>query len=251
MKWGKADNGNQRFKCRTCKSTISTTTNTVVYRLRHRDKWSKFMGLMSSHMSVAGLIENHFPGMSENTMLRWRHRIMSAFLANQNGLTGIVQADEKFFRLSFKGNARAVEKSGRKARKRGGSQYRGISREQVAVLTAVDSNGNINQEMIGNRIQASVIDTLTPWVSVDTVLMTDGYAGYEKVAKNIGCEHIISKSKSGQVARLNAYHTGIENLVNRKCLGVATKHLMKYFAWMRHLTMRQPFGDGMLEMVLA
>lgn len=255
MKWGKADNGNQRFKCRTCKATISTTTNTAVYRLRHRDKWARFMDFLSSHISVEGLAKTHFKGMSPNTMLRWRHRFLSAFMSNgQIAMTGVVQVDEKLFRQSFKGSATAIANSGRKARNRGVSQFRGRSREQIAVLTAIDSNGVIYQDMLGHVNKAVVVNALSPWLSADNVLMSDGLGAYATVAKNIGCKHIVEKTTKGRFPRLahiNSYHTAIENLVNRKCLGVATKNLMKYFAWMRHITMKGAFGEGMLEMVLA
>ncbi len=255
MKWGKADNGNQRFKCRTCKATVSTTTNTVVYRLRHRDKWAKFMDIMTSHVSIERLAKTHFCGMSPHTMLRWRHRFLTAFVGNAGtALTGVVQVDEKLFRQSFKGDVKAVATSGRKARKRGGSQFRGRSREQIAVLTAVDSNGVIYQDMLGGVNKAVIVNGLSPWLSADNVLMTDGLEAYATVAQSIGCEHIVEKTEKGRfprLARINAYHTAIENLVNRKCLGVATKNLMKYFAWMRHATMKKAFGEGMLEMVLA
>jgi len=67
------------------------------------------MDFMSAHISVEGLTKTHFKGMSPNTMLRWRHRFLSAFVSNgQVAMTGVVQADEKFFRQSFKGDAKAV-----------------------------------------------------------------------------------------------------------------------------------------------
>lgn len=255
MKWGKVSSGSQRFRCRYCKTTISITTNTSVHRLRYRRKWPEFMRLMSTHISVYKLKEDHFVGMSKNTMLRWRHRFLSAFEANDTGkMSGVVQVDEKFFRQSFKGDTKAVAQAGRSARKRGGSNFRGISREQVAVLTALDSNGVINQEMIGRLNYKNVVETMKPWLSPENVIVSDGYKAYERVAENFGCDHIVSRTKNGhhpKIARLNAYHTFIENLINRKCLGVSTNHLMKYLAWATHSTMQRPFGDGMLAEVLS
>ena len=37
------------------------------------------------------------------------------------------------------------------------------------------------------------------------------------------------------IGRINAYHRDVENLVNRKCMGVSTRYLMNYFAWQRRI----------------
>ena len=71
------------------------------------------------------------------TAFAWRHKVPAA-LSRMPGprLSGVVEADETYFRLSFKGQRgdlpRPARKRGRKSKKRG------ISKEKVRVLTATD-----------------------------------------------------------------------------------------------------------------
>ena len=70
-----------------------------------------------------------------STAFRWRHRFLAAARSDSEVLKGIVEADETYVLESRKG-ARGL---GRKARRRGGkAKKRGLSREQVPVLMAVN-----------------------------------------------------------------------------------------------------------------
>jgi len=65
-------------------------------------------------------------------------------IAVKTRLDGIIEADETFFRVSFKGNHKKSSfKMPLEARKRGGSAHkRGLSTEQVCVPCAIDRNGH-------------------------------------------------------------------------------------------------------------
>ncbi len=43
----------------------------------------------------------------------------------------------------------------------------------------------------------------------------------------------------------------MENLVNRRCIGVSTRYLMNYFGWARRITQHGVFGDDLLGDLLA
>jgi len=144
---GKTGAGIPRFYCRNCKATSSATTNTVIAKVRKRSDCVKYLDLMNQHHPIAFLKKNHFSHLAPMTLLRWRHHIMEQFRANKDGLTGLVQADETHFALSFKGFKERPKKAGFKPRKRGGLDVRGISSRQIKVLTAVAETVSIKSNL--------------------------------------------------------------------------------------------------------
>ena len=79
-----------------------------------------------------------------NVVFRWRHRLMPQLDKHQpHALEGVAEVDEAFFRESFKGRKRGMPRKARKAHKAHKAHKRampagnrGISREQIPVLTA-------------------------------------------------------------------------------------------------------------------
>ncbi len=96
---------------------------------------------------------------------------------------------------------------------------------------------------------------MAPWVEADSLICSDGNGAYVRVAKVTGCEHMVAK-KGGQnagglsIGRIDAYHRDVENLINRRCMGVGTRYLMNYFGWARRITQHKPFGNGLLAEML-
>lgn len=43
----------------------------------------------------------------------------------------------------------------------------------------------------------------------------------------------------------------VENLINRRCMGVSTRYLMNYFGWSRRITQHKPFGNDLLDELLG
>lgn len=261
VRWGRSKSGTQRFKCRNCKATFGATTGTPFYRLRNRHLWSRYLDLMGRHIPLRALQDAHGFKLSLPTLHRWRHRFLSALVANPaTKLAGMIEADEKFFRTSFKGSRgwkRRQKPQDRKARRRGGAVgQRGLGGEQVPVLTALDRSGAICQARLPNLQWASIEAEMSPWVEADSLICSDGNLAYQSVAKVAGCEHMVAK-KGGQntkglsIGRIDAYHRDVENLINRRCMGVGTKYLMNYFGWARRITQHKPFGGDLLAEMLA
>lgn len=71
-----------------------------------------------------------------------------------------------------------------------------------------------------------------------------------------GCEHLVAK-KGGQntkglsIGRIDAYQRDVENLINRRCMGVSTRYLMNYFGWARRISQHKPFSGELLSALLA
>src|SRR3954470_14468557 len=139
---GKAD-GLQRFRCKICGKSFNALTGTPLARLRKKERWLDFGRSLSAGETVVAAAERC--GVAVSTAFRWRHRFLTAPAASPI-LTGIVEADETFVRLSYKGS-RAWERAeqglpgaeapDRAARGRGGkATKRGLSHEQVPILVA-------------------------------------------------------------------------------------------------------------------
>ena len=259
-RWGRSKAGTQRFRCLNCRSTFGATNNTPFFRLRNRHLWNRYLGLMGQHIALHRLRDDHKLPLSIPTLHRWRHRFLAPLVANPDQpLAGIIEADEKFFRTSYKGTRafkRRTPPELRPARRRGCAQRQGLGMEQVPTLTAVDRSGAIHQARIPDLKWATISDTLGPWMEPGSVLCTDGNFAYPRAAAKAECDHIVAK-KGGQnathlsIGRIDAYHRDVENLVNRRCMGVSTRYLMNYFGWARRITQHKPFGNDLLAELLA
>lgn len=108
-------------------------------------------------------------------------------------LKRIVEMDETYIAESFKGNH---VKSGfvmpRPSRKRGGEvTKRGISSEQVCVLTGLDRQGNIYAELVckGRMKSADLSRALEGHIEVGSILCMDSHQRYIKFVDDVELEH--------------------------------------------------------------
>ena len=134
--WGHAS-GLPRYRCQGCKRTFGPLTNTPLAGLHHTDRWLLYLEKFSEGESVRKAAWRC--AINKKAAFLWRHRFLalpSEFRAGQE--SGIVEADETYFLRSFKGQRHLP----RRPRKRGGrASKRGLSFEQVPVLTVRDRSG--------------------------------------------------------------------------------------------------------------
>ena len=183
-------NQTPRFKCKGCSRTFSFSTN----KLRHKSRksravWSQYLDFMFQGLSLRKIeAAMDACGMSIclNTALYWRHKILTLLReATRTNLTGIMEADETYFLLSFKGqkgaNGDPVD-LGRAPRKRGASaSQRGISKEQVCVSTVVARSGGsyLKPVCLGRMSIHDFHVNLAQHINwSNTTLMTDGHNAY-------------------------------------------------------------------------
>jgi hypothetical protein len=160
-------------------------------RARKPEQWSKYLSYMTDHLSIRNIVEAGI-GVSHVTVWRWRHRFLAA-AANDNTaiLSGVIEADETFFLRSFKGHRGWVDGNppeDRAARPRAwGAIKRGLSSEQVPVLTALDNAGGIYESILPSltAIQAA----LHGRIASGSVVCSDGTKAYVRTAVAAGAEH--------------------------------------------------------------
>ena len=236
---GKA-RGLQRYKCKECRKSFGDTNNTAFYRTqKDLAQWNHFIDLMfnSHHHSIrkiAGKVGIHY-----RTAFFWRHKILNA-LKQFTGepLNGIVEADETYFALSYKGKKRDMPRPARKRGKQ--ATKRGISKEQVCVLTAIDRTKNTMLEPVclGRITTRHVEDTLGPRIAPDSMLVTDGHLAYPAFARRHDMthhaldSHVSFGNRSIHLQNVNSLHSQVKRFME-PFNGVATKYLDNYMAFHR------------------
>ncbi|MYH39349.1 MAG: IS1595 family transposase [Rhodospirillaceae bacterium] len=227
--------GVQRFKCKGCGRTFGLNTNTVVHKThKPLHMWERYIQLMFDGYSIHKIAEEL--RIATATAFYWRHKILSALkkIARPN-LGGIIEADETYTPLSFKGQKKGLP---RKAHKRGGQvNKRGASKEQVCVLTAVDRDKNdwMKPVCLGNLSKKYLDGDFANAISPDSVLVTDGHRAYNGFATKAGLTHERvgirpHKGAAYHVQNINSLHSQLKRFM-RRFNGVATKYLDNYLVF--------------------
>jgi transposase-like protein len=234
--WGHA-HGFHRYRCRVCGKTFNRLTGTPMARLRRKDAWLDYAEAMADGLSVRRAAEAALVDIK--TAFRWRHRFLAMpawdFPAS---LEGIVEADETFFLESFKGRRLLP----RPARKRGGvAKQRGLSREQIPVLTIRDRSGMTVDQVISGIGAKQIGPVLLPVLPKDAILCSDGSRAYKVLAAKHHLAHQSVCSKGADrvkgvfhIQNVNGYHSRLKTWM-RRFNGVATAYLQNYLGWRRML----------------
>jgi hypothetical protein len=222
--------------------------------MRKPEKWHAFAKALSNGFISVNRLYAMNLGLSRLTIWRWRNRFLEAQAMRQaKTLGGVVEADETYFKTSYKGSrgwVRGSPPENRPPRYRGEPAIkRGISKEQVAVLAAVDRSGNIFEAKISSLgdIRLNLRDRIEP----GSIICSDGVRSYVRLAIEPQSEHRriwtpTTKSKArklkggkprqkGRLAlgRVNSHHERMDTFVNRLARGASTANLSTYLGWQR------------------
>ena len=240
--------GLQRYRCRECSKTFGLTTNTVFHRSKKSlALWAEYAELLLEKKSLRSIAQTL--GISLSTSFFWRHKILRTLegLTEQIDpmLDGIIEADETYFRLSFKGQRsglpRPAKRRGTRARKAG------ISKEQVCVLTAVDraKNSRIDPVCLGRPTGAHIEGHFDGHITHKSTLVTDKHSSYKRYCRDAEISHVqvsCSQAVDGvyHIQNVNSLHNELKHSL-QPYRGVATKYLKNYlvlFEWSRRSMMK-------------
>jgi transposase-like protein len=243
-KYGKPQ-GKQRYFCNSCNKTFSDFTYSPIYNSKKPlKKWILYAKCMISGYSIRKSAE--IVGIDPSTSFYWRHKILDAIRAflGIGHLEGIIEADETFFRESFKGNhSKSLNfKMPRESHKRATpASKRGISDEQICVSTAIDRQGNIIAELLCHgRVSSDDLNRLYEGhISDESIFCTDSLSSYIKLAKDLNLEHHrIKKGKHKEgiyhIQHVNSMHSELKQWM-QPFKGVSTKYLSNYIHWFKWL----------------
>jgi transposase-like protein len=251
------NSGLARFDCHECGRTCTALTETPLVKIRKRHLIIPFLEATlerRGHGKTAEILE-----VSETTVFTWRHLNLGHLVARpKESVGGVVEADEKFFIEAHKGTkAPTPGFAARPPRHRGsGALNRGLSLEQVPVLTALDRDGHIVEGVLKKRSSAEIVALLGPNLAAQSALCSDGFSGYADTATERYCAHMVFKpkkptpaAKAKGLARgrkgalglgmVNSFHEVMDTGINRIFRGVSTKYLANYAALERLI--RQKF----------
>ncbi|EKV27394.1 hypothetical protein C882_1896 [Caenispirillum salinarum AK4] len=259
--------GRQRFRCvkhdddeeERCGRGFNVLTGTPFARMRKPEKWLAYARLMMRSASITDIHESGI-GISRLTAWRWRHRFLALPTTLQaERLDGIIEVDETYFRSSYKGSRAWKEgrpPENRPPRYRGGpAKRRGLSREQIPVLTAVDRSGGVVEGVMMRRAASVARTMLLGRIAEGAVPCSDGWAAYPQIAEACGADHRLVEAprddwlvralgtgprRPGRMGlgRINAHHERLKAFMNIVLRGVSTKYLPAYLGWLRFR--RQP-----------
>ena len=234
----------QRYQCKTCHRTFTDfTKSSLSHSHLPLATWLEYTKCMILGLSIRKSAER--VNVSVKTSFYMRHKILDAirlFLGVGN-LEGIIEMDETFFPLSFKGNHK---KSGfnmpRESRKRGGEvEKRGISSEQVCVATAIDRNGNLVMELLclGRMKTVDIKRLYENRIEYGAIICTDSHKSYISFAKDFGLQHKripTGKHMAGiyHIQHINSLHSHLKGFLE-SFKGVSTKYLGNYLYWFKWL----------------
>ncbi|MBL4937800.1 IS1595 family transposase [Clostridium sp. YIM B02515] len=245
--------GNQRYICKSCLKTFTDFTRSPHHNSKKDiKKWILYAKCMINGYSIrkcAKIVDISIP-----TSFYWRHKILDAIRAYMGigNVGGVIEIDEAFLRESFKGDhkksitftmPRKAHKTGVKGSRNGKTEKlkRGISKEQICVLCAIDRAGNIITELIckGRMKHIDLERLFRDRIDDESILCTDSHKSYIQFAQNSGVE--LQQIKRGKhkegiyhIQHINAFHSKLKKWMDR-FNGVATKYLTNYMYWFKWL----------------
>lgn len=233
--------GRQRYLCRKCNKSFVQNSGTILFRTHKGiDVWKKYVQCMIDKLPLRRCAEEC--EISLPTAFAWRHKILDVLrnMMAKVELEGIVEADETFFRISYKGNKKFSNSHlSRDAKKRGtGASQRGISKEQVCVPCGVNLDGK-SIALISNLGKPRFIDIRAVFaghIVKGSVLVTDSLRAYQRLSLDMDLYHIQiehNRHRNGifNIQTINSYHSRLKDLVLRVFKGVATKYLNNYLVY--------------------
>lgn len=240
---GKAKDGSQRYLCHGCGRTFGVRTGRVVGMSKlPADKWMAYVQCFIDRLSLRACAER--VGVSLPTSLFMRRRLLevvSTFNKSFSVSEGCgCELDETYFPESFKGNhTKGSFKMPRKSRHHGKQVHaRGLSKEQICVMSGVNDSGESFLDMAGRGSLSSgrALACLRGRIRDGAVVATDRSGAYPSALRELSvAAHAAYGSKDrseGTINRVNALHSALDGFMARY-RGVSTKHLDEYLAWFR------------------
>lgn len=249
VKYGKDKNGKQRYKCKACNTVFYADSFSVASRTRHNtETWRRYVELL---LNRASLKECALAcKISVQTAFVWRHKILSALQHDQDNrvLGGVIEADETFFCVSYKGNHTKSKDFSmpRKAYKRG-SDNRSNKAPKACVMCAIERNGQSYSEVLGigqpnikmishafeNRVAAGAIMLADRALAMKSYFDKQDNIGLIRLKSNVnGRKGRHDKGKpeirgTYHIQTVNNFHKRLHDFL-RGYLGVSTKYLNHY-----------------------
>lgn len=260
VKRGKDSAGRQRYLCRECSMSFTLVKKNVFSRSKLDEAtWMKYIECFVDVLPLRECARRC--NVSLKTAWFMRHRIIEALHSHipsfevRKGCG--VELDETFFRENFKGNhTRSSFELPRPARHHGNENHkRGISNEQICVLTGINDAGDMFYEIAGRgRLNSgAAFSLLEDKIEEGAIVSTDKLNSYAPVMRELGvaCHNAYDAKEHGKLNRINNLHSRIDFFMV-SFRGVSTRRLGGYLAWFKWLYSfkRQRSASDMAELIV-
>lgn len=235
-------NGTQRYLCKNCNQSFSITTATILaYSKISYYQFKEFIKCILDIKPVSEISKQI--NMSQTQIYYLEMKLFNALniIYSKTQLRGIVQADEKYFRISFKGTKK--ENMPRKSRHSGSQNLKiGINNELSCVIVAIDDNDNIIIDVVGNGpVSTKMIEKgLGKKIKERSILVTDSKSAYIKFAENNNLilkqipDNKYNVEEIYNLSDVNELILELENYIIRSKRGVSTRHLQQYCNFIKY-----------------
>lgn len=232
--------GRQRYLCKICGKTFTSMTGTALDRMHKKEDFIRYVSSLINNLTLREAASVHNIVLS--TSFHWRHKLLGAlgFSTQEVELRSVIQSDEVYIPFSLKGQADEVVQEQRKPRKRGTDRKtRGISNEQVCVITAMDESDTIFFHVAKRgRVDSDSIDkALAPRISDKPIrrdmLVSDSETAYNSIVKKKKLIHMVIPTgkhlapNGANIQKVNSLHSRLDKWM-RQFNGVASKYLQNY-----------------------
>lgn len=261
MKKGKSKNGEQRYLCQDCGRTFGMGSGHILGTSRlPKETWmanAECFVLMLPLRECAGRCH-----VCLKTAYTMRHRLIECLSAYspsfKTGRGCGCELDETYFPESFKGNhTKGSFTMPRHSRHRGKQVHRrGLSREQICVMTGVNDSNETFLQVSGRGIlsRKRAMDVLRDRIASASVVATDKASAYVDILAELEVDaHTAYDSKDpseGTINRINAVHSLLGAFMG-PFKGVSTKHLDAYLACFRWCRTFMATDSGAAERTVA
>lgn len=185
-------------------------------------------------------------GVTKDTALRWRHRLLATLgAADVSPLGPTVALDETWFPLSEKGRRNL----GRPARRR--AAWHRVDMVPIWVSLARDDTGRTAGTVIGARrptaadLVVALDGRLTAGATVVSTIGPYGAPGLLAVRLALGYRR--ERSSSPRIAAIRDHRLALRRWL-RRFRGVATRYLGNYVTWHRFLAAPVPDAPGEIRL---
>ena len=246
VRYGKRPDGTQRFRCVDCRRIFQATTNTVLGKntYRNQEKLRMYVNCMCKELSVRQSAK--ICGITVPTAFAWSHKILNALrnTCEHQMLSGTVELDRTFFNLSFKGSRHAsefkqlIEKYDKNKE----------SLQQVCVPLAVGREGGFTGKVstLGWSSTDTILSAIKDHLTSRSKLLADAEISQNnqngKVLRNVNLTTVKGINEDRSLDAVRKFKQGINESINLKFRGVATKYINDYILWygFLHLSKQKP-----------
>ena len=228
---GSSPGGNKRFQCRDCGRKFSYLSGTVFFSTkRDFDFWERYITCMV--FCPTEELASHMCGISHPTAHLWRHKIFATVDGYQDHL---ILSDRIWIDETYLNDTRIMHEFGKKRK-------RGLSKDQICIVVAIDVHKNMiaiqcgNGNPTGNRIEGALLNHIKP----GSVIVHDGNAAHNQLIAKAGCTSEVYKADTDDPKYIEQMQ-----LINNMCgwlqrflykvIGMRMENLQSYLNWFVYL----------------